>query len=187
MWIRDAHAQRRRAESMGWQQHCKQFCCSHGCRHCRALSALAATGLMDELQRAGCQYCSASWLHARVELLASVLHDASDSALQKNFTVQRSTRKAKQSASRVIYSSCRRCTPVHSAAARANKFDAVAALMLGKPATEADILNRWSNPAERLKTVASASLLFAAAFLVIYALARLLEAVFERFQRRKQR
>ena len=64
---------------------------------------------------------------------------------------------------------------------------AVAALMLGKPATEADILNRWSNPAERLRTAAFASLLFAAAFLVIYALARLLEAVFERFQRRKQR
>ena len=63
----------------------------------------------------------------------------------------------------------------------------VAALMLGKPATEADILNRWSNPAERLKTAASASLLFAAAFLVIYALARLLEAVFERVQRRKRR
>ena len=59
--------------------------------------------------------------------------------------------------------------------------------MLGKPATEADILNRWSNPAERLKTVASASLLFAAAFLVIYALARLLEAVFERVQSRKRR
>ena len=64
---------------------------------------------------------------------------------------------------------------------------AVAALMLGKPATEADILNRWSNPAERLRTAAFASLLFAAAFLVIYALARLLEAVFERFQRRKRR
>ena len=62
----------------------------------------------------------------------------------------------------------------------------VAALMLGKPATEADILNRWSNPAERLKTAASASLLFAAAFLVIYALARLLEAVFERFQRKRR-
>ena len=111
---------------------------------------------------------------------------ASDSALQKNFTVQRSTRKAKQSASRVIYSSCRRCTPVHSAAARANKFDAVAALMLGKPATEADILNRWSNPAARLRTAALASLLFAVAFLIIYALARLLEAVFERFQRKRR-
>ena len=59
--------------------------------------------------------------------------------------------------------------------------------MLGKPATEADILNRWSNPAARLKTAASASLLFAAAFLVIYALARLLEAAFERFQRSKRR
>ena len=58
--------------------------------------------------------------------------------------------------------------------------------MLGKPATEADILNRWSNPAERLTTAASASLLFAAAFLVIYALARLREAVFERFQRKRR-
>ncbi len=64
---------------------------------------------------------------------------------------------------------------------------AVAALMLGKPATEADILNRWSNPAARLRTAAFASLLFAVAFLIIYALARALEAVFERFQRRKQR
>ena len=59
--------------------------------------------------------------------------------------------------------------------------------MLGKPATEADSLNRWSNPAERLKTAASASALFAVAFLVIYALARLLEAVFERVQSRKRR
>ena len=59
--------------------------------------------------------------------------------------------------------------------------------MLGKPATEADILNRWSNPVERLKTAAFASALFAVAFLVIYALARLLEAVFERFQQRKRR
>ena len=59
--------------------------------------------------------------------------------------------------------------------------------MLGKPATEADILNRWSNPAARLKTAASASLLFAAAFLVIYALARLLEAVFERFFQKRQK
>ena len=59
--------------------------------------------------------------------------------------------------------------------------------MLGKPTTEADILNRWSNPVERLRTAASASLLFAAAFLVIYALARLLEAVFERVQSRKRR
>ena len=58
--------------------------------------------------------------------------------------------------------------------------------MLGKPATEADILNRWSNPAARLKTAAFASALFAAAFLVIYALARLLEAVFERFQRKRR-
>ena len=59
--------------------------------------------------------------------------------------------------------------------------------MLGKPATEQDILNRWSNPAARLRTAAFASLLFAAAFLVIYALARLLEAVFERVQSRKRR
>ena len=58
--------------------------------------------------------------------------------------------------------------------------------MLGKPATEADILNRWSNPAERLRTAASASALFAVAFLIIYALARLLEAVFERFQRKRR-
>ena len=58
--------------------------------------------------------------------------------------------------------------------------------MLGKPATEADILNRWSNPAARLKTAASASLLFAVAFLVIYALARALEAIFERFQRKRR-
>ena len=58
--------------------------------------------------------------------------------------------------------------------------------MLGKPATEADILNRWSNPAARLKTAAVASLLFAVAFLVIYALARALEAVFERFQRKRR-
>ena len=58
--------------------------------------------------------------------------------------------------------------------------------MLGKPATEQDILNRWSDPAARLRTAASASLLFAAAFLVIYALARLLEAVFERFQRKRR-
>ena len=70
----------------------------------------------------------------------------------------------------MIYSSCRRCT-LCTAAARANK-DAVAALMPGKPATEADILNRWSDPVERLRTAAFASLLFAAAFLVIYALAR---------------
>ena len=60
-------------------------------------------------------------------------------------------------------------------------------VMLGKPATEQDILNRWSNPVDRLRTAASASLLFAVAFLIIYALARLLEAVFERYQRRKQR
>ena len=58
--------------------------------------------------------------------------------------------------------------------------------MLGKPATEQDILNRWSNPVERLRTAAFASVLFAAAFLVIYALARLLEAVFERFQRKRR-
>ena len=58
--------------------------------------------------------------------------------------------------------------------------------MLGKPATEADILNRWSDPAARLKTAASASALFAVAFLIIYALARLLEAVFERFQRKRR-
>jgi len=58
--------------------------------------------------------------------------------------------------------------------------------MLGKPATEADILNRWSNPAERLRTAASASLLFAVAFLRIDALARLREAVFERFQRKRR-
>ena len=58
--------------------------------------------------------------------------------------------------------------------------------MLGKPATEADILNRWSNPVERLKTAAFASALFAVAFLVIYALARALEAVFERFQRKRR-
>ena len=58
--------------------------------------------------------------------------------------------------------------------------------MLGKPATEADILNRWSNPVARLRTAALASVLFAAAFLVIYALARLLEAVFERFQRKRR-
>jgi len=64
---------------------------------------------------------------------------------------------------------------------------AVAALMLGKPATEADILNRWSDPGKRLRTAAFASVLFAVAFLIIYALARALEAVFERFQRRKQR
>ena len=64
---------------------------------------------------------------------------------------------------------------------------AVAALMLGKPATEADILNRWSDPGKRLRTAAFASALFAVAFLVIYALARLLEAVFERFQRKKRR
>ena len=59
--------------------------------------------------------------------------------------------------------------------------------MLGKPATEADILNRWSNPAARLRTAAFASALFAVAFLVIYALARLLEAVFERFQKRQKK
>ena len=59
--------------------------------------------------------------------------------------------------------------------------------MLGKPATEADILNRWSDPGKRLRTAAFASVLFAVAFLIIYALARALEAVFERFQRRKQR
>ena len=58
--------------------------------------------------------------------------------------------------------------------------------MLGKPATEPDLLNRRSNPVERLRTAAFASLLFAAAFLVIYALARLLEAVFERFQRKRR-
>ena len=59
--------------------------------------------------------------------------------------------------------------------------------MLGKPATEADILNRWSDPGKRLRTAAFASALFAVAFLVIYALARLLEAVFERVQSRKRR
>ena len=69
---------------------------------------------------------------------------------------------------------------------RINLRHAVAALMLGKPATEADILNRWSNPAARLRTAALASLLFAVAFLIIYALARLLEAVFERFQRKRR-
>ena len=58
--------------------------------------------------------------------------------------------------------------------------------MLGKPATEQDILNRWSNPAARLRTAAFASLLFAAAFLIIYALARALEAIFERFQRKRR-
>ena len=58
--------------------------------------------------------------------------------------------------------------------------------MLGKPATEADILNRWSNPAERLRTAAFASVLFAVAFLVIYALARALETAFERFQRKRR-
>ena len=59
-------------------------------------------------------------------------------------------------------------------------------VMLGKPATEQDILNRWSNPVDRLRTAAFASALFAVAFLVIYALARALEAVFERFQRKRR-
>ena len=58
--------------------------------------------------------------------------------------------------------------------------------MLGKPATEADILNRWSDPGKRLRTAAFASALFAVAFLIIYALARLLETVFERFQRKRR-
>jgi hypothetical protein len=58
--------------------------------------------------------------------------------------------------------------------------------MLGKPATEADILNRWSDPGKRLRTAAFASALFAVAFLVIYALARALEAIFERFQRKRR-
>ena len=53
--------------------------------------------------------------------------------------------------------------------------------------TEQDILKRWSDPAQRLRTVVLASALFAAAFLVIYAFVRALEAIFERFQRRKKR
>jgi len=53
--------------------------------------------------------------------------------------------------------------------------------------TEQDILNRWSDPAQRLRTVVLASALFAAAFLVIYAFVRALEAISERFQRRKKR
>ena len=103
LWTRGqlgAHAQRRRAESMGWcQQQHRQH--AQRCTHDAALSALATAGLIDAI----CSlvlYFMQVWLFELVQACtSSVLHNASFAKALKVEAAQTAVKNAKRGAEEV--------------------------------------------------------------------------------------